>query len=301
MLDLVKYWTKWWKHILIFCSIAIILSVIVSAPQIMKPYFQSKIIFYPANPSINDRGVLFNERNVVLDNFGSKEDINRFLSIANSGEIVTFMVDSFKLREHYKIKQSGYYYVSREFSSNYKAIRNDLGAIELQILDTDPVLAQKMVQAALHKIDKVYRQIVSENKRANFDLLNTEAEWESRNLKKLADSLNYLKSHTSYSYDKDGNIIGDEELRMLDKQFDAQNEYVKTLYFLTNQFNISLSDKYPSVYIVEDAVVPEKKIKPVRWLIVSLTAIASFIIATIIIILIEIVRHVRFAEKTSES
>ncbi|MCO5248525.1 MAG: hypothetical protein M9887_06230 [Chitinophagales bacterium] len=300
MLDLFKYWMKWWRHILIFCVVAIILSVIVSSPFIMKPYYQSKIIFYPANPSINDRGVLFNERNVVLDNFGSKDDINRFLSIANSGEIVTFMVDSFKLRVHYRIKEPGYYYVSREFSSNYKAIKNDLGAIELQIMDTDPVLAQKMVKAALHQIDKIYRQIVSENKRANFELLNNESEWESRALRLLADSLNRLKSHSDYSYDKDGNLIGDESLRMLNKQFDAQNDYVKTLYFLTNQFNISLSDKYPSVYIVEDAVVPEKKVKPIRWLIVGLTAVASFIIATIIIILIEIIQHVRITKETSE-
>jgi hypothetical protein len=69
---------------------------------------------------------------VVVDNFGSKDDVNRFISIANSKELIKFMVDSFKLRAHYNIEEPGYYYVSREFSGNYKAIKNDLGAIELQ-------------------------------------------------------------------------------------------------------------------------------------------------------------------------
>ncbi len=301
MLDLIQYWIKWWKHILIFCGIAILLSIVVTHPAIMKPYYQSKMTFYPANPAVNDRTVLFSENNVIVDNFGSKDDVNRFLSIANSQELVSFMVDSFKLRVHYDIKESGYYYVSRQFKSNYKAIRNDLGAVELQILDTDPVKAAVMVKTAVSYIDKVYRGILSENKKTTYEVLSNEAEWKGRELRVLADSLNKMKKVSTYFYDKDGNLMGEEKLRMLDMEFQNLNAYLGTLYSISNQYNISMSERYPSIYVVEDAAVAEKKIKPVRWLIVLSCAIGAFIAATVTIILIELLKHAQFSKESVDA
>ncbi|HUH74323.1 MAG TPA: hypothetical protein VLZ75_07930 [Chitinophagales bacterium] len=261
----------------------------------MKPYYVSKMTFYPANPAANDRTVMFNVGNVVVDNFGSKDDVNRFLSIANSKELNKFMVDSFKLREHYRIKEPGYYYVGREFSGNYKAIKNDLGAIELQIYDTDPELAALMAKTAVSQIDRIYRQILSENKKSTFEVLSNEAEWEGRALRKLADQLDSMKKEVTYYYDKDGNIIGDENLRMLDKEFQNLNTYVSTLFSISNQYGLSMSEKYPSIYVIEEASVAEKKAKPIRWLIVLCTAIGSFVVATAVIVFIELIEHVKLS------
>lgn len=295
MLDLFKYWVKWRIHILVFCSTAILLSVIITLPAIMKPYYVSKMIFYPANPAANDRTVMFNVGSVVVDNFGSKDDVNRFLSIANSKELNKFMVDSFKLREHYRIKEPGYYYVSREFSGNYKAIKNDLGAIELQIYDTDPILAAQMAKTAVNQIDKIYRQILSENKKSTYEVLSNEAEWEGRALKKLASQLDSMKRITTFYYDKEGNIIGDEKLRMLDKEFQNLNTYVSTLFSISNQYGLSMSERYPSIYVIEEASVSEKKVKPIRWLIVLCTAIGSFVAATAVIVFIELLQHAQLS------
>jgi hypothetical protein len=266
----------------------------------MKPYYFSKMTFYPANPAANDRSVMFNVGNVVVDNFGSKDDVNRFLSIANSKELNKFMVDSFKLREHYNIKEPGYYYVSREFSGNYKAIKNDLGAIELQIYDTDPVLAAQMAKTAVNKIDKIYRQILSENKRSTYEVMSNEAEWEGRELRKLASQLDSMKKITTYNYDKDGNLVGNEKLRMLDKEFQNLNTYVSTLFSISNQYGLSMSDKYPSIYVVEDAAVAEKKAKPIRWLIVLCTAIGSFVAASAVIVFIELLQHVKLSDSKED-
>lgn len=301
MLDLIQYWLKWWKHILIFCGVSILLSIIITHPAIMKPYYQSKMTFYPANPAVNDRSVLFKDGNVLVDNFGSKDDINRFLAIANSQELISFMVDTFKLREHYDIEESGYYYVGRQFSGNYKAIRNDLGAVELQILDTDPELAAQMVKTAVAYIDKAYRNILSENKRTTFNVLRQEAENKAWELRALADSLNKEKKASSYFYDKDGNLIGEEKLRMLDEAFRNLNIYVNEMYSITNQYSISMNEKYPTIYVVEDATVAEKKTKPVRWLIVLACAIGSFIAATVVIILVELLKHAQFSKESMDA
>jgi len=294
MLELIQYWLKWWKQIAVFCAIAIVLSVIISMPVFMKPYYSSRMVFYPANPANSDRSVLFSDGNVLTDNFGSKDDINRFLAIANSKELVKYMVDSFKLREHYNdIEDPGYYYVGREFSSNYKAIRNDLGAIEMEILDTDPELAAKMVRTAVQYVDHSYRNMLSANKRTTHGIMNSELHRKSKELSIMADSLSKLKKSSSYFYDKDGNLIGDERLRMLDAAFQNLSMDVNSLFTITSQYEVSLAEKYPSIHIVEDAAVAEKKVKPVRWLIVLATGLGAFIAATLAIIIIELVKHAK--------
>lgn len=299
MLDLIQYWYKWWKQILVFCSVAVLLSIVISHPAIMKPYFQSKVVFYPANPSISDRTTFFSERSVMTDNFGSKDDINRFLAIANSEGLVSFMVDSFQLRDHYKVKND-YYYVNRKFRGNYRAIKNDLGAVEIQVLDTDPELAAQMVNTALHYIENAYRNIITNNKKTTYNMLSEEAEWKGRELRKLADSLNVLKKKSNFFYDKDGNLNGDENLRMLDREFQNLNAFISTLYSISSQYAITISDKYPVVYIVERASVAEKKTKPIRWLIVVSTALGAFITATLIVIFIELFKHANIFQRELE-
>ena len=297
MLELIQYWLKWWKQILVFCAIAILSAVIISSPTIMKPYYKSRMVFYPANPASHDKETLFSERNAVIDNFGSKDDVNRFLSIANSGAFIHFMVDSFQLKKHYKIRKEGYYYVDRQFRGNYKAIRNDLGAIEMEIMDTDPVLAAQMVKAAVEFTNNQYKDILKQNKATAYEVLKQDAQKKQRELAILADSLNILKKNVKYFYDKEGNLVGDEHLRLLDKRFQALNKYVQELNVISDQYQVSSSEKYPSIYVIENANIAEKKTKPVRWLIVLGTAVMSFVTATVVIVLIELLKHAKLSNR----
>lgn len=293
MLELIQTWLKWWKQIAIFCIIAILLSVVLSMPAIMPPYYSSKMVFYPTNPAASDRAVLFREEGGTVDYFGGKEDINRFLAIANSPGLVGFMVDSFDLRTHYEIKEPGYFYVGREFKGNYKAIKNALGAIEVEILDTDPELAAKMVSAAVGYIDRARREMLKENKLKTLEVLKDEYERKTAHLLELADSLTVMKQNSIFSYDKEGNIFGNEKLRLLNATVKNLTDDVNQLMTMANQFEVSLAENFTSLLIVEEAAIAEKKTKPVRWLIVLATAVTAFVASTITVIIIELIRHAR--------
>jgi capsular polysaccharide biosynthesis protein len=293
MLELLQIWIRWWKQIAVFTVLAMLLSIVLSIPAIMPPYYASKMIFYPSNPAASDRTVLFKEDGIMLDYFGGKDDINRFLAIANSSALVGFIVDSFQLREHYNIDEAGYFYVAREFRGNYKAIKNTLGAIEVEILDTDPILAAKMVKAAVIYIDAANRKMLNDNKQKTLDVLLNEYDIKKSRLELLADSLSVLKKTNPYSYDKDGNLIGAEKLRLLDATVKNLTNDVNQLLTMANQFEVSLADNYTSLHVVEDAAIPERKTKPVRWMIVLATLVGAFITATLTVIIIELIRHAR--------
>src|SRR3954462_4782914 len=136
MLEILKIVMTWKKQILLFTLLMIIISAVITMPFIMPPYFKSKMVFYLSNPISTDRAALFNEKEVGgVSIFGGKEDINRFLTILNSAPVSLYVIDKYDLGRHYKIKGDKTplftYYTQKEFYSNFNAVRNDLGAIEV--------------------------------------------------------------------------------------------------------------------------------------------------------------------------
>ena len=169
MIELLDILLKWKKHILLFCSFCILVSVVITFPFIMPPYYKSQMIFFPANPQSTDRATLFNQKEGGgVSQFGGKDDVNRFISIAMSNELISYITSKYALGKHYKIEAKTPelfdYYTKREFVSNYKVLRNDEGAIEVTILDQDPELAATMVQDVVNRSNEIYRSMIRENK-----------------------------------------------------------------------------------------------------------------------------------------
>lgn len=264
MIEILNIILQWKKQILIFTAIATVVSIIITMPFIMPPYYKSNKIFYVANPMSTDRAALFNEK--VADGvsmFGGKEDVNRFLSILTSDIISTKIIEKYNLVTHYHLsdnnKALAQFYTKREFYNNFKAIRNDLGAIEVSVLDTDANLAAVMAKDIVHLSDSIYRQMLSENKAVVLSLLD----------KQIADKKTETQKNMSAN---------------------AVDELQK-LMSIRDQYAVSSSVAFKTIYTVGEAAPAVKKTKPVRWLIVLATALGALFFASFITLLIDLFKH----------
>lgn len=257
MLDVIKVFLHWKKQIILFTLIAILASVIITMPFIMPPYFKSTQIFYLSNPESTDRAALFNEKEAGgVGIFGGKEDVNRFLSILTSEQVKEAVIQKFDLKKHYQFDADNpavqLFYTKREFSGNFKAIRNDLGALEVSIMDTDAQLASDMVRYIVAYSDTVYRNLLIENKGIILGLLDKQIE--------------------------------EKQLTATDK---TNLEELQKLRLIRDEYKVSSSNTFKTIYTVEQATPAVKKTKPVRWMIVLGTAIGAFIVSIFIALLIE--------------
>lgn len=262
MLEILNILLKWKKQVLIFTVVAVAASVFITMPFIMPPYFKSKEIFYLSNPVSTDRAALFNEKEVGgVSIFGGKEDVNRFLSILNSDAVSLAAIDKFHLVKHYKLDGEDramiLYYTKREFYSNFDAVRNDLGAIEVSMLDTDAQLASDMVKFIVATSDSIYRGMLMENKATVLQLID----------KQIAD--------------KKAALPGTD---------DVSDELLK-LTTIRDQYAVSSSAAFKTTYVVEEPIPAVKKTKPVRWLIVLATAVAAMFLASFVALLIELYKN----------
>lgn len=240
MIELFQIIYNWRKYIISTALIAIVLSSIITMPAIMPPYFESKMIFYVSNPQSTDRANLFNQENATnVSMFGSRDDADRFISIAKSSAVINPIIEKYNLSKHYKIKQKSIalnqYYTKKEFMSLVDIKRNDADAIEISVLDTDAALAAKMAKEITIETEKITQQITKDNKQ------------------KVLHQIEKLLAEKS----KEQSTTNQTELENIEKLKD-----------LKNQYNISINDEFTSIYIIEDATISPKKAKPVRWQIV---------------------------------
>ncbi|HMX59398.1 MAG TPA: Wzz/FepE/Etk N-terminal domain-containing protein [Chitinophagales bacterium] len=262
MLEIFKIVLQWKKQVFIFTIVAIVASVIITMPAIMPPYFKSKQIFYLSNPVSTDRAALFNEKEVGgVSIFGGKEDVNRFLSILISDEVSEKIIEKYKLIDHYNLqgedKALALYYTKREFYNQFKALRNDLGAIEVSILDTDAKLAATMVKDIVATSDSFYRNMLTENKSTVLQLLDNQIATKKLNLQNNTNAIDDIQKSLA----------------------------------IRDQYAVSSSSAFKTIYTVEAATPAVKKTKPVRWMIVVITALAAFLSASLFALLIELYKH----------
>ena len=160
LLGVISTLFKWKKQILYVCAIAAVGSVIISL--FLDNYYESQTTFYAASPDQalpEPVGTEVNDRKY----YGEPEDIDRVLSIAESNEIAAYLIDKYKLYEHYEIDTThrlAKHKVYKAFRTHYNVKKTKYDAIEISIEDKIPELAAQMVNDARQKVEQIAQGLI---------------------------------------------------------------------------------------------------------------------------------------------
>ncbi|MFN4881885.1 MAG: hypothetical protein ACK5AS_02835 [Bacteroidota bacterium] len=290
LLELIRLILRWKKPILILCALATITAVIVSDPHIIKPKFKSTSVFFAASPNMTSSQTLFVDNNAEY--FGSSDDIDRLLSIANSAPLKSYIVQKYKLFDVYKIDSANTEYpnykVMKELEENYTAFRNDKGAVEITVFDTDKERAAIMCNEIVAKVDEMNNNIILENKRRILAIYNTKINEKQEQIKVLNDSIVSVKMMLQGSPSGPASLrnsgsenssrtpeLLDQQLKLLEDQKKAGLKELNNTIGLAEQYRSTINTNIPTVFILEKAYAAEKKSKPIRWIIVLGSLLAA--------------------------
>ncbi len=185
---------KWKKIILYTCAATAIGAAIISL--ILPVYYKSTTIFYAASPDLAVPEAIFGTAAEAPDYYGTENDIDRILSIANSGQLVAFMVDSFDLYERYDIDPKsprGPYYVALEFESHFDVVKTKYDAIELSIEDEDKETAAKMTNAARNFINDLAQRLIKESQAKTVRTFEENIKQKEADMKMMNDSMQHIR------------------------------------------------------------------------------------------------------------
>lgn len=262
--------------------VLIVSGIIGSAVAMLLPvYYKSTTIFYAANPGMNDRQNLFREQagNLPIEYFGSEKDVDRVLQICKSGNINGYIVNKYHLAQHYKIDTTSPYYhtlVSEQFKENSQMVRNELGAIEITILDTDAKMAADMANDIVHTVDNINKSFFAEQNQKGIRLMEQNIQSKTAQISHLNDTLAQLRRGSNQDL-----------ISTYAAQQKAAVKDLNKLNGLYEQYKAAAGNEFSTVNIIEPAYAAERKSKPVRWLIVVSIMLVSFSVSVIFLLLKE--------------
>lgn len=291
LLDGIKAILKWKKHIAIFVIISTLLGIIVSL--LLKDEYESTAIFYPVNLAMTDRQMLFNEKGTdqYIDYFGTKNDVDRMISMAYSASIIDTLISRFNLQEHYIIdttKKLWQWKVKEEFLNRYKVKKSEYSGIEIVVIDQNRQIAADIANTALSLINSLSKALIIENKSQILKMYEKKKEQKEQEVNIIADSLASLriKYNIKELETPDGQIVmikGDdvkavENFKILLRRHMNAIKDLNVLTTIYEQHSTSVDESFSSVYIIQEAYPADKKAKPLRFLIViGVFSVALFI------------------------
>ncbi len=311
---------KKWKHLLIVCSIAFVVSAIIS--YIIPPKYKSTVILYPANStSVSQTLAADGTTSKGLLQFGEDEEVEQLMQVLQSNEIRNRIVEKYDLINHYRIDpESKYLYTTlfNKFDENVKISRTEYTSVLIEVLDESPDTAALIANDISYLLDTVYSRMQKERAFKAFKIVENEFIEQEATVKSIKDSLEQLsilgvidvRSQTEMYSEQYAIALASgnaRNIKNIESKLDTLAKYgsahsilkerlteeVQTLTLRKNKYRearIELEQDLPNAFIVNKAEVAEKKSYPVRWLIVSTSVLATFLLALITLAVLESVK-----------
>lgn len=173
LLEVIKTVFRYKKHLSYTVGLVAIGAVIIVL--LLPVYYESTTKFYPASPDLAMPENIFGRSQSKMNYFGTDEDADRILSIAEAGELAKYLIDTFSLYEVYDIDinhPKASYYVMEEFSDYYNVKQTKENAIEISMEDQDPQRAAAIVNAAYEKINEIGQRLVKESQKQTMNTID---------------------------------------------------------------------------------------------------------------------------------
>ena len=315
--DLIDFFIKHFKPLAIITTLGAIISIIVALS--ITPKFKSTVVFFPASSSSisNDLLSLYLGNKDIL-RFGDEEDVEQMLQVLYSSDIRETVIEKFNLIEHYEIDVDAAYpktQIDKIWDSHISFRRTEYMSIEIEVFDKDPQIAADIANTIASLVDTAMNQIKKGKARLALELVEKEYFTLRDEIAVMEDSLREIRLLGINNYETQSEVYYDayavaiskgqtkyikdleEKLNILSEYGGAYTQIRNQLVYETERLS-NLKAKYieakvdyeqtlPHKFMVNHAVKAEKKSRPVRWLIVSLSTLATFIFAFIFIIILE--------------
>lgn len=313
---LVTIWRKR-KILLITTGAAFVVSTVIAF--LMTPIYRSTAIVFPAATSTVSFSEQRNAKASSMD-FGEEEQAEQLIQILQSSNIRDKIVAEFDLQKHYDIAEDDankHYKLVKEYNQNILFVRTRYGSIQIDVLDRDPVLAADIANKIVDLIDTVKNEMVAARTMPAFEINKRKRDQMEADRKNILNQLDSLAAKGVLPLDSRAGLFqayvdakSPEQRAEIKEKIDINNKYgalFDGLEYIRNEKIVKLEDfsvsyeqaesdantKFSHKFVVERAVVADKKDKPKRMIIVLLSVIGTFIFMVFALLLQDKLKELR--------
>ena len=308
---LCKLLVEYRRPLLIILAAAAVLAVVFSSPFFITPLYKSTTIIYPTSSNSISKVLISttyqSEKDIM--NFGEDEQTEQMLQVLNSNRVRDKVISRFNLMEHYKIKPDSKYPITKLnklYDSRIKFRRTEYNAVKITVLDSDAALSARIANEIAEIFDSTMNQMQKEVAIEAFRIVEQEYTtlWNEMHL--LEDSLNTLRKLGVFDYESQVEMLSrqlavelgksnTQGVRNIQEQLDILAKYGGASYAINERLDndrlqlslvkskyeeakVDATEFIPHKFVVTSAFQAERKSYPVRWIIVVVTVLSTFLL-----------------------
>jgi len=317
------------KPIIIITIIAVIVSTIVSF--VITPKFRASTVLFPA-PSVSISKSLISVTAQSSENsiFGQDEEVEQVLQVLNSEELQKKIVQKYDLVNHYDLDSTDPH-LNSELNKKWEKYvsfgRTQFMAIEISVLDKSPDIATSMANDIASCIDSVMNRMEKERATKAYEIVKIQYKQREEQVQVLSDSLRKIMEMGVYDIEAQSGslnrgltqayIAGNqkavdkilERLNFLAKYgskyltlkniIESQSIQLSLLNSKCNEAKVDAEQSLTHIYVVDKAYRPDKKAFPQRALIILISALSTFLLSILIVIIIDALKDFKGKELNS--
>lgn len=309
-IPLLKVILKWKFHIIAIIIIAAILGAIFSSATFITPLYKSEAILYPSN----------------IDAYSDETNSEQMLQIMESQEIMDSIVEDFDLMADYKIDRNYKYWKTtliREYRNNVSISKTPYDAVKIKVLDKDPQQACDMVNDIIRLYDHKVKNLHKIKRYEVVKMYQRQLDEKMRFIDSLKKELSYITSNygiIDYSYQSkeitkgylSNSNVNKEGVKKMIKNMGEYGPTAISLVKLIENESINYSaikleyeqelrfynSEMTFSNIISEPFVSDKKVYPIRWVIVILCGISAFLLSIIVVYIFDN-KKLRLKEKNN--
>ena len=301
---------EYWKPILIILAVAALCGILFSAPFFITPLYKSTTIIYPTSSNSISKVLISttyqSEKDIM--NFGEDEQTEQMLQVLNSNRVRDKVISRFNLMEHYNIKDSKYPItkLNKLYDARIKFRRTEYNAVKITVLDSDAELSSRIANEIAEIFDSTMNQMQKEVAIEAFRIVDQEYNALVAEMNMLEDSLNTLRKLGVFDYESQVEMLSQQlavelgkgntqGVKNIQEQLDILAEYGGASYAINERLDndrlqlslvkskyeeakVDATEFIPHKFVVTSAFKAERKSYPVRWLIVVITVLSTFLL-----------------------
>ncbi|MEY2964057.1 MAG: hypothetical protein RL754_1318 [Bacteroidota bacterium] len=310
--NLVAFFYKNWKSLIIIPFVAMVLAVVFTAPTFIKPLFESQVILFPSTTNSVSKALLPQQNGYgdedILE-FGDEQQAEQLLQILNSGEIRDSVIGKFDLMNHYEIDEATKYRrtkLFKEYESKIEFNRTQFMSVEINVLDTDPQIAADIANYIAYLVDKVKRRVQKSRAQMGLEIVGNEYHNLQAEIQKMEDKITELRYKGVHDYESQSAVFNEqyaialaegassERIKALERRLDTLAKYggkyvsIRDELQLLKEEEVKLKTKFdqakvdvnqvlPATFKVDAAFPAERKTYPKRSVLILAVGFATFV------------------------
>ncbi len=316
----------WGKRRLLIAitGLAFIASTIASF--LITPLYKSTAVIYPPAANQQSKEIFTSNMQAGLTSFGEDAEAEQLLQILSSSTLRDIVILKLNLMQNWGIKPEEKFARHKVYGifNDYISFRpTEYQSVEVEVMDPSAQMAAKIANTIVDVSDSIMRSIKAQVAQQALIALEQQYKVAEYEMTQLEDSLAYvmdkgvisLMVQTKELYKAYAKAIAEnnqvavsaleQKMKPLKKYGSKYEKLIEEIQYMASHIvdlkgnlkvlRVEASESIPSQFVVDRAIVPDKKAYPKKSLIIVTSTLSAFLFSLFMLVLFGFIRQVKIS------